>query len=285
MRVKLRLTKTKGGYLKTIGLVFALILQQKQKPINMKQIISIKCSIALIVAIMLIAGCSSPKGLVFANREWHISNYYGQIIDKDTTWRMTFGNVLIPDPLTIVSSADSVARYPGMDRFLSDILHTCHLDSAEILFYAPHMHTMFVRPKNSLSPMKPSSISSPMSDEKPYTMWVHEEDIEDWTREPFEMYTYPYINKGMKQLLIVDHYHYGDIPIAQITVFQTKNKTTEKMKVEGCWRQAYFECHDLKKYVRDIEHWSNMVEFRRANAFTNYKIGQEQKLRKKWNVH
>ena len=251
----------------------------------MKKIISIKCALVLIVAVLLLAGCSSPLGLLFANREWHVSNYYGQIIDKDTTWRMTFGNVLIPDPLTIVSSTDSVAKYPGMDRFISDILHTCHLDSAEILFYAPHMQTMFVRPKNPLAPIKPSSISCPMSDEKPFTMWVHEDDIEDWTREPAEMYTYTYFDKGKNQLLIVDHYDYGDIPIAQITVFQTKNKTTERMKVEGCWHHAYFELHDLKKYVRDIEYWSNNVEFRRAHAFTNYKIGQEQKLRKKWNVH
>lgn len=102
----------------------------------MKQIISIKCVSTLFIAILLLAGCSSPRGLVFADREWHISNYYGQIIDKDTTYRMTFGNVLIPDPLVIVSSADSVAKYPGMDRFIADVLHTCRLDSAEILFYA-----------------------------------------------------------------------------------------------------------------------------------------------------
>ena len=114
---------------------------------------------------------------------------------------MTFGNVLIPDPLPIVSSADSVANYPEMDRFLSDILHTAHLDSAEILFYAPHMLTMFVRPKGSMPPMRPSSVSSPMTDERPYTMWVNEGDIEDWTREPAEMYTYTYYDKGKKQLL------------------------------------------------------------------------------------
>ena len=76
----------------------------------MKKILSIKLALIIGLMILVLAGCSSPKGLVFANREWHISNYYGQIIDKDTTWRMTFGNVLIPDPLTIVSSPDSVAK-------------------------------------------------------------------------------------------------------------------------------------------------------------------------------
>lgn len=160
----------------------------------MKQIISIKSAIALVTTIMLMAGCSSHKSLVFSNREWHVSDYYGQIIDKDTTYRMTFGNVLIPDPLPIVSSADSVAKYPGMDKFLSDILHTAHLDSAEILFYAPYMLTMFVKPNGIMSPLRPSSISSPMSDVKPYTMWVNKDDIEDWIRDSTEMYTYTYYN-------------------------------------------------------------------------------------------
>ena len=128
----------------------------------MKQILSIRHYLTIVMMIMLFASCSSPKGLVFANREWSVSDYYGQIIDRDTTYRMTFGNVLIPDPLTIVSSSDSVAKYPGMDGFLADILHTARLDSAEILFYAPEMLTMFVKPKRVMSPLRPSSVSSPM---------------------------------------------------------------------------------------------------------------------------
>lgn len=247
----------------------------------MKQNIFIKCAFAMVVAILLMAGCSSHKSLVFSNREWQVSDYYGQIIDKDTTYRMTFGNVLIPDPLPIISSADSVAKYSGMDRFISDILHTAHLDSAEILFYAPHMHTMFVRPNGIVPPLRPSSISSPMSDAKPYTMWINKDDIEDWTRDSTEMYTYTYYDKGKKQLLIVDHYNYGDIPIAQITTFQSKNKLTSKMGINDNLRRAFFELHDLGKYMDYVEYWSHGVETQRANAFSNYKIGQEQKLRKK----
>lgn len=240
----------------------------------------IKSTLALIAAILLTASCSSNKGLVFADREWHVSDYYGQIIDRDTTYRMTFGNVLIPDPLPIVSSSDSVAKYPGMDKFLTDILHTAHLDSAEILFYAPHMQTLFVRPINPMPPIRPSSISSPMSAEKPYTMWLNKDDIEDWTRDSTEMYTYIYYNKRKRQLLIVDHYDYGDIPIAQITIFQSKNKLTSKMGVHDNLRRAYFEIHDLRKYMDDVEYWSAGVMARRANAFSNYKIGQEQKSKK-----
>ena len=247
----------------------------------MKQILSIRHYLTIALMIMLFASCSSPKGLVFANREWSVSDYYGQIIDKDTTYRMTFGNVLIPDSLTIVSSSDSVAKYPGMDGFLADILHTARLDSAEILFYAPEMLTMFVKPKRVMSPLRPSSVSSPMSDEKPFTMWVNEGDIEDWTRSPTEMYTYTYFNKRKKQFLIVDFYDYGDTPIAQITIFQSRNKATEKMNVKETHRRSFSVVYDVSKFMRDIEFWAHQMEIRRARAFANYKIGQEQKIRKR----
>ena len=247
----------------------------------MKQIFSIRHALTIALMIVLFASCSSSKGLVFANREWSVSNYYGQIIDKDTTYRMTFGNVLIPDPLTIVSSSDSVAKYPGMDRFLADILHTARLDSAEILFYAPEMKTMFVKPKRAMSPLRPSSVSSPMSDEMPFTMWVHEDDIEDWTRKSTEMYTYTYFNKRKKQFLIVDFYDYGDTPIAQITIFQSRNKVTEKMNVKETYYRSFSGEHDVRKFMGHIEFWAHQVEKRRARAFANYKIGQEQKIRKR----
>ena len=247
----------------------------------MKQILSIRHYLTIVMMIILFVSCSSHKRLVFANREWSVSDYYGQIIDKDTTYRMTFGNVLIPDPLTIVSSSDSVAKYPGMDGFLADILHTARLDSAEILFYAPEMLTMFVKPKRVMSPLRPSSVSSPMSDEKPFTMWVNEGDIEDWTRSPTEMYTYTYFNKRKKQFLIVDFYDYGDTPIAQITVFQSRNKATEKMNVKETHRRSFSVVYDVRKFMRDIEFWAHQVEIRRARAFANYKIGQEQKIRKR----
>lgn len=247
----------------------------------MKQILSIRHALIMALMIMLFMSCSSPKGLVFANRKWSVSDYYGQVIDKDTTYRMTFGNVLIPDPLTIVSSSDSVAKYPGMDRFIADILHTARLDSAEILFYAPEMKTMFVKPKGTMPPLRPSSISSPMTDEKPYTMWVNENDIEDWTRIPTEMYTYTYFDKRKKQFLIVDFFDYGDTPVAQITVFQSRNKTTEKMNVKETHYRSFYMEHDLRNFMRDIEFWAHQVEIRRARAIANYKIGQEQKLGKK----
>ncbi len=87
----------------------------------MNQTISILLA-GLILVVM--NSCSSRKPVKYANRDWHISNYYGQIIDKDTTYRMTFGEVLIPEEMAIISCADSAAKYPGMERFIAVILKT-----------------------------------------------------------------------------------------------------------------------------------------------------------------
>lgn len=235
-----------------------------------------------IAVTFLVTGCSSSRNLIFADREWHISSHYGQIIDKDTTFRFTFGNVLIPDPLVIVSSKDSLAKYPGMDKFLGDILTTANIDNSEILFYAPEMQSLFVKLNSGMPPLRPSSISSPLSDDKPYTMWIYEGDMERWNRKPEEMYTYTYFNKKKKQLLIVDCYDYGDTPIAQITIFQNRNKATDNMGLPAPGIRSSFNLRpDYRKYMEYIEPISNRIETRRGTAIGNYKIGQEQKLRDK----
>ena len=234
----------------------------------------------LLTFIILLSACSSSRQLTFAEKEWHMSKSSGEIIDNDSVYRMTFDNRLIEEPLIILSSADSIKKYPGMDRFIAEILHTCHLDNAEILFYAPHMQTMFVRPTSALPAMRPSSISCQMEDENPYTMWVQEFDEESWIRKPSEMFTYTYFDKRRKQLLIVDHYDYADEPIAQITVFQSKNGRCAKMNIPEHLRSAYWH-KDMKYFMRDIEFWSHQVDAHRKYAFENYKIGQKQKSVKK----
>lgn len=112
----------------------------------MKQIISI---ILAVLNIVLMNSGSSLMPVNYANREWDISDCYGQIIDKDTTFRMTFGDVLIPQEMAIISCADSAAKYPGMERFIADILKTAGLLNDKVLFYSPahgkidvHLHLL-----------------------------------------------------------------------------------------------------------------------------------------------
>ncbi len=248
------------------------------------------------IRIILLAGlillfmnsCSSLKPVKYANRVWHISNYYGQIIDKDTTYRMTFGEIRIPVEMAIISCADSATKYPGMERFIADILKTTGLQDDEVLFYSPAMAKIFVRLNNEPPARRPSSMTAGMhyltmnkENERPYTMWVYEDDVENWHRKPDEMYTYTYFDKKKQRVLVVDFYNYGETPIAQIFVTQSQNKMTDKMELPNQGRFWDFSKYQLKDYKRNVEYWSHRIEGHRNNAFENYKIGQEQLKKKK----
>jgi hypothetical protein len=237
--------------------------------------------LAVMVA-MFVNSCSSLEPVNYANKEWFISDYHAQIIDKDTTYRMTFGDVLIPNDMAIISCADSAAKYPGMERFIADILKTTGLQNDEVLFYSPAHGKIFVRLVNEPPAKRPSSLTSNMqslisddADDKPYTMWVYHDDVEDWHRKRGEMYTYTYFDKRNQRVLVVDFYDYGKIPIAQIFVIQSRNKITDKMQLPTQKQLWDFSKHNLKDYENAIEFWSHQIEAHRKNAFENYRIGQQ----------
>ena len=237
-------------------------------------------SLVIFVLSICLIGCSHPKELLFADRIWYIDNNYGKIIVHDTTYRMVLGNNSYPENLTIISTMDSVTKYPGMKNFIVDVLHTAELDSAQILFYAPHMNMMFVRPKQPMKAIRPSSLTSSINTENPYTMWTYNEYPENWNRDSTEMYTYTYYDKDKKRLLAIDWFDYGDEPIVQIMIWQTRDKHSSGMKLP--WRGTDgFDRHDLKNIANDIEYWGHQLESRRVAAIENYRIGQNQRVRNK----
>lgn len=237
---------------------------------------------------ILTSCCSTLKPVNYAGKEWHISDYYGQIIDKDTTYRMTFGDVLIPQDMAIISCRDSAAKYPGMERFIAGILKTTGLQDDEVLFYSPTHGKMFVRLTNEPAAKRPSSLTADMrslmsgkEDERPFTMWIYDDDVEDWHRKPWEMYTYTYFDQKKQRVLVVDFYDYGDTPVAQIFIYQSRNKMTDRMQIPLQKQIWDFSKHKFKDYTRDIEFWSHQVDGHRSNAFANYRIGQQQQKRQK----
>lgn len=112
-------------------------------------------------------------------------------------------------------------------------------------------------------------------------MWVYDDDVEDWHRKPDQMYTYTYFDKKNQRILVVDLYDYGETPIAEISVTQSRSKYTDKMQLPTQGKFWDFSKYKLKDYERDVEFWSHRVELHRNNAFDNYVIGQEQLNKKK----
>lgn len=230
----------------------------------------------IILTIICLTGCSSRRTLHFADRQWHVSDSLGQIIDNDTTWRFTFGERLIPASMPIISSQDSADRYPGMEKFLEEVLRAARIDSGEILFFAPEMQTMFVRLDHDPAPLRPSSISANLVDEQPYTMWISDDDVEDWVRRQDEMYTYTYLDKRRKLLVITDLFDYGGVKVAHIVVFKSRDKATDRMGLPYQW--TFFK-HDLAKFDRDCEFWAHCINSHRKIAFANHHLGQLRKPR------
>ena len=55
---------------------------------------------------------------------------------------------------------------------------------------------------------KPQSQSVNVLTEHPYTLWVRDDDVDDWNRKPNEVYTIVILDKAAKQVLIVDRFTY-----------------------------------------------------------------------------
>ena len=234
--------------------------------------------VAMICLMSMATVCTSTGKLLFADREWHISNYYGHIMDRDTTYRMCLGYNIIPVEQTIISCQDSLMKYPGMDKFISRILAKCRIDSAEILFYAPEMCTMFVKLNKPMGEYRPNAVSYGLNTENPVSVCVNKDDIEKWNRKGDEMYRYTYWDKRKKQLLLADFYDYGDIPVAEISVFQTRTKETDRMTLPYSHFWNFFHYRDIAKIIDDIDFWAVKIERRHRRSLENYKIGKAPKL-------
>lgn len=229
-----------------------------------------------LILIWLFVSCTTHRSLNFANNDWLISEDYGQIINTDTSYRFTFGERLIPVDMPIICSMDSAKRYPGLDRYLWDIMRKANLDSSEILFYAPEMQSMFVKVNDNFDGIRPFGVSSDLREPKKLiTYWTSKDNPEYWHRQPMEMHIYTYLTKPKKQFLVVSIFNYGDEEIAQIQILQTATRKTAKMKLPNEPIMPFF-----KRDVTDMGQllfWASIVRNLRAINAANYEIGNELK--------
>lgn len=243
----------------------------------MKQLLSIPHIVSISLVILFFASCSSPKALIFADRDWHLSNHYGQIIDNDSTYRIPIGDDLIPDDLWIIGNADTLSSNPRMYTYVEHLLRLSRLEDARVLFFAPKSDEMFVEIPDGYEYPKPNSMSGNMMDNNPWTCWIRDDDYESWERKPDQMYTYIYMDKKEKLLVIVDCFNYRMKPIARIQRIQTNTKNFRKkfpnQEVNSTWA-------DITK-AGHLEAVSNWIDGHRDKSFTIYRIGQQQNPVKK----
>ena len=104
----------------------------------------------------------------------------------------------------------------------------------------------------------------PSSDE-PYTAWVRDDDMEDWNRKPDEIYTNIVLDKGAKQLLVIDRLTYGDRDLAIIHIIQTETQKFRRMGLP-MWSGTWTDVTD----PTCLEPVSNWIEGHRKVALGNY---------------
>ncbi|WP_289705865.1 hypothetical protein [Bacteroides acidifaciens] len=235
--------------------------------------------LAMSLLALFTLSCSGLKPVAMSGKEWSISNYYGQAIDKDSTFCFSFWhNTLVDKDTPLIGSEDSLRRNPELYKYAQEILRLSRLENAEVLLYAPKMGVMFVKLPSGYVEPKPNSQSANMLDSKPWTGWVRDDDVEKWERKEDQMYTNLYYDKGKKMLTIADRFNYGDLPIARIQIIQTRTKPFMKRfpdgKVSSVWAS-------LDK-VEHLEAFSNWIDWHRKVSFENYSIGQKKKRGERW---
>lgn len=83
---------------------------------------------------VFMTGCKTEKRLDFSEDHWHISEYYGQLINRDTSYRFTFGEVLIPAEMPVISNSDMLKNFPGMEKYLITFLRRRELTAEKFFF-------------------------------------------------------------------------------------------------------------------------------------------------------
>ena len=225
------------------------------------------------IIIFLITGCSSNQGLSFANKEWLISNYSNEVLDNDSIFNFSFGNIDYENT-PLIGKGESKYLSPQLANYLSDVLKLSNLQSAKVLLYAPKENKVFVLLPENYEDNKPSSISFSMNDSTPWTMWVRPDDVELWNRQPDQMYTNLYRNKKKGIITVVDKFNYGDTPIAQIYIIQSANKNIinkfPNNEIGSVWA-------DINK-TESLELLSNWIDGHRKVSLTNYRNGKKEKI-------
>lgn len=220
---------------------------------------------------MCIVSCRSLREISFTNEEWMVSRSTGNIVNADSTLQFTLGNHMPAYDATIISNIDSLLTYPGSAEYINRILATCRLGGARVCFFIPSENTMWVELPAQYVDEKPRAVTFNLADEKPYTMWVWEDDVYNERRTEQQIYSNSYVDKRFKTLIVVDKLTYGAVPMACLHIYQSATKRTSKLG----FRPDYWATKSNLLDYSSIDILSNWIDSRREIVIENYKLGQD----------
>lgn len=233
----------------------------------------------LLLSSLMLVSCSSKRSIAFSNENWHFSFDSGNIVNSDSTLQFSFEDHILDPTATLISCRDSLDKYPGAESYIHKILSTCKLDNCTVFFFSPIEKIMWVELPDGYIDIKPQAISYNLTDEKPGTTWIWDDDSFDGNRKPAEIYSNTFINNNLCALIVVDKVDYGCKRMACLHIYQSTNKISESLKFQP-WHWTCKGNLLSHKYSDILANW---IDSRRETIFKNFRLGKQTDYRRNIN--
>lgn len=218
---------------------------------------------------LFLTGCATSSALNFADGNWSVDKKRECVADAGSGYIFPLSG-RCDSNTTVIYNHAGLQGYHHLDKYLSYLKEKAGLADAQVLVYVPQSNTLWLKLPGNYKYERPKSITTNLDTERPYTMWVHPNETEQWNRSPEEMYTYTYSDKRKKCLCIVDVFNYGNTPIARMTILQTKTKRFHAIGLPADCSYPF-----TTTSIESIEMLSNWVDGHRNISIKNYKKGME----------
>lgn len=214
---------------------------------------------------LLMVGCGSVKNVPFSSHSWHINPISGNIESTDTSYSFTLCSDVVEPELPLIGNDNEVKTHKGLKAYLNKICSHIEVKCDSILFYAPTKGLLIVSITEDKL-WKPRSLSANVLTEKPYTLWVRDDDVDDWNRKTDEIYTNVLLDKAAKQLLVIDRLTYKNSDVALIHIIQTETRRFKSLGLPA-WSGTWADVTDPTCF----EPIANWLDGHRKVAFENYR--------------
>ncbi|MBD5290251.1 MAG: hypothetical protein HDS26_06170 [Bacteroides sp.] len=219
-----------------------------------------------IVLTILLVGCNSTKDIPFSSHSWYINDITRNVESTDTTLSFTLCSDMTEREFPLIGNENEVLKYKGLRSYLNKICSHLEVKCDSILFYAPTKGILIIGITEDKL-WKPRSQSFNILTETPFTLWVRDDDVEDWNRKPDEIYTNVVLDRAEKQLWIIDRFTYKHSDIALIHIIQTETRKFMSLGLP-LWSCTWADVTD----PTCLEPIANWLEGHRNVAFENFRL-------------
>lgn len=226
----------------------------------------------VIIACML-QSCKSSGNVPFAEYSWSVYNSQGVVTNQDTSYIFTLGKTLIDSSIPLIGKSSQIQQYEGLNKYLNDIINDSKLSVDTILLYAPYSGKLFVKYHNTDEELTPSVITKvePKIQASMLNVFMTKGEIKS---DGSEIYSNTFFNNHAKRYVAVDRIRYANEDIAIISIFQTANKSTDRISFSrGKYALSKRAIDYSDREMAEIIGWD--LHEKKQISIDNYIIGKQ----------